>query len=135
MENKRSIDFVKNGAEFRLPNLINDKDVQTALDLLTIQKDAELEYKRFKPDGLPPEIKKDAAIPESWSFYYTMVATKSNLDKVVYLLKRIDSKVTREQVSRMGIKWIAEFINDCYPLMEGEEKTPQKKTSGQAKKK
>jgi len=134
MENKRSIDFVKNGAEFRLPNLINDKDVQTALDLLTIQKDAELEYKRFKPDGLPPEIKKDAAIPESWSFYYTMVATKSNLDKVVYLLKRIDSKVTREQVSRMGIKWIAEFINDCYPLPKADS-PPKVETSGQVKKK
>lgn len=118
---------VNNEAPFQLPEF-DERDFQTTIDLLEIHVKAERRFKDLRPTApmpTPPKktgnkehdekilLKYAQAVPEDWRTYNQLLNMQVNLETSYYLLHKIDPRVTKDQVSKLG-KTIRELVEDYF---------------------
>ena len=126
---KMTIDCVNHGEEFELPVVSSESDIQMTIDLLKIQikveketaKELGLDIREIRKELLKAQNDKDYELSDDARSYNSITAIQLNLDTVYYVLHRIDPMVTKDQVSRLGGKRLAEIVMAIFPTPPKDE--------------
>lgn len=123
MGQKTKIDFVNGGDEFELPVVSVESDIQTTIDLLKNQvrieketaREMNLDIREIRKELLKAQEDKEYELSDDARSYNSIMAIQLNLDTVYYILHKIDLTVTKEKVSALGGKRLAELIMSMFP--------------------
>lgn len=123
------IDCVNAGKEFELPIVSSESDIQMTIDLLKLQikveketaKDLSVDIKEMRKELLKSQLDKTYEISDDAKSYNSILAIQLNLDTVYYVLHKIDQSVTKDQVSRLGGKRLAEIVMAIFPTQPKDE--------------
>lgn len=139
---KMKLSFINGGAEFELPVVNADSDIQLTIDLLKLQIKTErdvardlnldlkmvrrellrkqMEERRAKDEGRMPDAKLTDLSEEAKDFN-GVVAYQLNLDTVHHVLHLIDPMVTKEQVRSLGAMRLGRLVMDIFPPTASQE--------------
>lgn len=146
---KKTIEFKTKEKDWKqgyeLPDLRDNINVLEQIELFKLKKDAEMELKKYKPDGEEPDkeqvLKKTIATITSserdWLDYWTMVNTQVNLKTAEWVFKKLDKTITLEIIAEQGALWLNSLMTDLFPMPSDfptGEGNPQKESSGQPEK-
>lgn len=145
--------------EYELPDLRDNINVLEQIELFKLKKDAEIELKKYKPDGEEPDkeklVEKSLQIiaadkepdkkqvikitpsEKDWLDYWTMVNTQVNLKTAEWVFKKLDKTITLEIIAEQGALWLNSLMTDLFPMPSDfptGEGNPKKESSGQQEK-
>jgi hypothetical protein len=120
------IPFINNGEEFELPIVSAESDIQMTIDLLKLQvrieketaKELSVDLKEMKRELAKLQDDKTYEISDDAKSYNSIMAIQLNLDTVHYILHRIDSMITKNQVSSLGATRLAEIVMAIFPAVK-----------------
>jgi len=117
------INGINKGEEFELPVVSADSDLQMTIDLLKMKvnaeknmaKDLNVDIREMRRELLKAQTDKTYQVSDDARNYDSILAIQLNLDTCYYVLRRIDPTITKEQVSRLGGKRLAEIVMAIFP--------------------
>lgn len=123
------IDFVNGGAEFDIPVVSSESDIQMTIDLLKIQvrveketaKEMGVDVREMRKELMKAQTDHSYVLSDDAKSYNSIMAIQLNLDTVYYVLSRIDPSITKHQVSTLGGTRLAEIVMAIFPASSKED--------------